>query len=220
MEVLCENCKAKFKIAHEKLPAGRAVSLKCPECKTKMQIKTRPGAQVAAPATTPKTTIEEVASDAYDVSAKPFDFVEQGVETALICEQDGGIREKVRSNLQHMGYHVTEAGSAQVALNYMRFHVFDLVVIDENFERGNPESNRVLQYLGHLPMNTRRNLFVVLLGYGLRTGDNLMALYRSVNLVVNLKNVDELKKVLKVYLAENEEFYRVFKESLKKVGRA
>jgi len=205
VEVLCKSCKAKFKIADDKLPAGQVVSLKCPKCKSKIEIK---------------TTIDEVASDTYDVSEKTFDFVEEGVKTALICDQDAGVREKIRSTLQRMDYHVMEAASARDAMKYMRFRVFDLVVLDENFEGGNPESNHVLQHLGHQPMNTRRNIFVVLLGNSFRTADNMMAFNNSVNLVVNLNNVDQLEKVLKRSLIENEEFYRVLKMSLKKVGRA
>ncbi len=205
MEVLCKNCKTKFKIADDKLPAGQVVSLKCPKCKSKIEIK---------------TAIDEVASDTYDVSEKAFDLLEEGVKAALICEQDAGVREKIRSTLQRMDYHVMEAASARDAMKYMRFRVFDLIVLDENFEGGNPESNHVLQYLGHQPMNTRRNIFVVLLGNSFRTADNMIAFNRSVNLVVNLKNVDELEKVLRRSLTEYEEFYRVLKGSLKKMGRA
>ncbi len=207
MEVLCKSCKAKFKIADDKLPAGQVVSLKCPKCKSKIEIKTT-------------VDIDKVASDTCDVSEKTFDFVEEGVKTALICDQDAGVREKIRSTLQRMDYHVMGAASARDAMKYMRFHVFDLVVLDENFEGGNPESNHVLQHLGHQPMNTRRNIFVVLLGNSFRTADNMMAFNKSVNLVVNLNNVDQLEKVLKRSLIENEEFYRVLKMSLKKVGRA
>jgi predicted Zn finger-like uncharacterized protein len=205
MEVLCKNCKAKFKIADDKLPVDQVVSLKCPKCKSKIEIK---------------TTVDDVASDTDDVSEKTFDFVEEGVETALICEQDAGVREKIRSTLQRMDYHVVEAESARDAMKYMRFRVFDLVVLNENFEGGSPESNHVLQYLGHQPMNTRRNIFVALLGNGFKTADNMMAFNKSANLVVNMKNVDELEKVLKRSLKENEEFYRVLKGALKKVGRA
>ncbi len=205
MEVLCKNCKAKFKIADDKLPAGQMVSLKCPKCKSKIEIK---------------TAIDEVASDTYDVSEKALAFLEEGVKAALICNQDAGVTEKIRSTLQRMDYHVMEAASARDAMKYMRFRVFDLIVLDENFEGGNPESNHVLQYLGHQPMNTRRNMFVVLLGNSFRTADNMMAFNRSVNLVIDLKNIDELEKVLRRSLTENEEFYRVLKGSLKKMGRA
>ena len=205
MEVLCKNCNAKFKIADDKLPVGQAVSLKCPKCKSKIEIK---------------STIDEAASDTYDALKEPFDFVEEGVETALICEQDPGVREKVRSTLQQMDYHVVEAASARDAMKHMRFRAFDLVVVDENFDRGNPESNHVLQYLGRLPMNTRRNVFVALLGNEFKTADNMMAFNKSVNLVVNLTNIDELEKVLKRFLRENEDLFRVLKESLRKMGRA
>jgi predicted Zn finger-like uncharacterized protein len=208
VEVLCKNCKAKFKIADDKLPAGQMVSLKCPKCKSKIEIKTT-------------VDIDKGASDIYDVSEKTFDSVEEWVGIALICEQDAGLREKIRSTIQRMGYHpLGRPESARDAMKYMRFRVFDLIVLDENFEGGNPESNHVLQYLGHQPMNTRRNIFVVLLGNSFRTADNMMAFNRSVNLVVNLKDVDELEEVLRRSLTEYEEFYSVLKGSLKKMGRA
>ena len=205
MEVLCKNCKAKFMVADNKLPTGQIVSLKCPKCKSKIEIK---------------TTTDEVALDTRGVPEKSFDFVEAGVETALICEQDAGVREKIHSVLQRMDYHVTEVASARDAMRYMRFRVFDVVVLDENFEGSGPESNHVLQYLGHQPMNTRRNIFVVLLGNNFKTANNMTAFNRSVNVVVNLKDIDELEKVLKRSLIENEEFYRVLKGILRKVGRA
>jgi len=205
MEVLCKNCKAKFKIADDKLPKDQTVSLKCPKCKSTIEIS---------------SSIDDVASDTYDASEKSFDFLEEGVKTALICEQDAGVREKIRSTLQQMNYHVLEAESARDTMKYMRFRVFDLVVLNENFEGGGPESNHVLQYLGHQPMNTRRNIFVVLLGNSFRTADNMMAFNKSVNLIVNLNDLNELEKVLKRSLKENEEFYRVLKGALKKVGRA
>ena len=211
MEILCKNCNAKFRIADDKLPTGRTVSLKCPKCASKIE--------VSAPSSTPETTVDEWASDNSDALEKSLDLLEEGVNTALICEQDAGVREKIRSALERTDYHVIEAASARDAMKHMRFRVFDLVALDENFEGGNPESNHVLQYLGHLPMNPRRNIFVVLLGNDFRTADNMMALSNSVNLVVNLKNVDELDKVLKRSQKEHEELYGVLTGTLRKMGR-
>lgn len=205
MEVSCKNCKAKFNIPDNKLPVGQTVSLKCPKCKSKIEIKP------------PDDDVVSGTSGALD---KSFDFVEAGVETALICEQDEGLRKKIHSVLRQMGYHITEVESARDAMKYMRFRVFDLIVLDEDFEGSGPESNQVLQYIGHQPMITRRNIFVVLLGNDFKTADNMTAFNRSVNLVVNLRNIDELEKVLKRSLIEFEEFYRVLKGTLRKVGRA
>jgi len=219
--------------AHEKLPRGQIISLKCPKCKNKIQIDTTHRTQDITSPVKQKTIIDQVASDTYDASEKPFDFLEEGVETALVCEHDQVLREKIHSALQRMGYHVTMAESARIALKYMRFHVFELVVLDENFDGTDARTNHVLQYLGHQAMNTRRNIFVVLLGNRFRTGDNMIAFNNSANLVIRaltehrefyqvfketLKKTG--RKILKRALTEHREFYQVFKETLKKTGRA
>jgi hypothetical protein len=49
--------------------------------------------------------------------------------------------------------------------------------------------------------------------------DNMAAFNKSVNLIINLKNINEIEKILRRGLADNKAFYRVFKESLIKTGR-
>lgn len=219
MEVQCESCKAKFKIADDKLPAGQVISLKCPKCESKIEVDTR-GTQTGAPAATLQAIMDDMASDTYDAALKPFEFLEEGVETALICEQDEAARKKIRSVLEGMDYNITDAESTRDALKYMRFHVFGLVIVNEGFDGGDPESNYVMRYLGQLTTSTRRDVFVVLVGNDFATGDNMTAFNKSVNFVLNLENVDELERFLKLSLAEHEEFYRMLRDSMKKVGRA
>ncbi|MBU4185869.1 MAG: hypothetical protein KKC23_06690, partial [Proteobacteria bacterium] len=158
-------------------------------------------------------------SGAYDASEKPFDFVEEGVETALLCETDPAILPKIKMALKNMGYHTTEAPSALDALKQMRFHVFDVVVLNEKFDTNNPDENNVLKYLKQLSMDIRRNIFVALITDRFRTTDNMAAFYESVNMVVNLKNINEIEKILKSGIADNAVFYRVLKETLTKIGR-
>lgn len=219
MEVQCESCKGKFKIADDKLPAGQVISLKCPKCESKIEVDTR-GTQAGASAATLQAIMDDMASDTYDAALKPFEFLEEGVETALICEQDEAARKKIHSVLEGMDYNITDAESTRDALKYMRFHVFDLVIVNEGFDGGDPESNYVLRYLGQLTTSTRRDVFVVLVGNDFATGDNMTAFNKSVNFVLNLENVDELERFLKLSLAEHEEFYRMLRDSMKKVGRA
>ncbi|UCD88144.1 MAG: zinc-ribbon domain-containing protein [Desulfobacterales bacterium] len=220
MEVQCGSCKAKFKIPDDKLPAGQVISLKCPKCESKMEVDTRSGAQVGTPGAGLQAIMEDMASDTYDAALKPFDFLEEGVETALICEQDDAVREKIRSVLQGMDYNITDVESIRDALKFMRFHNFDLVIMNEGFDGSDPESNYVLRYLSQLPTSTRRDIFVVLLGNGFGTGDSMTAFNKSVNLALNLENIDEFERFLKLSMAEHEELYRVLKESVKRMGRA
>ena len=106
----------------------------------------------------------------------------------MICEQDEAVIKKIRSALESMEYNITEAPSTREALKFMRFHIFDLVVLDEAFEGGDADSNYVLNYLSQLPMNTRRQVYIVLVGTSFRTGDNMIALNKSANLVLNRCN--------------------------------
>ena len=79
--------------------------------------------------------------------------------------------------------------------------------------------NPVLKYLDRLNMSTRRNIFVTLITDRYRTMDNMAAFNKSVNLIVNLKNVDEIEKILRRGIADYEAFYRVYKRILIKTGR-
>jgi hypothetical protein len=50
--------------------------------------------------------------------------------------------------------------------------------------------------------------------------DYMMAFNKSVNLIVNVKIINDIEKILKRGLADHASFYRVLKESLIKAGRA
>ncbi|MDY6950884.1 MAG: hypothetical protein SWE60_05185 [Thermodesulfobacteriota bacterium] len=157
----------------------------------------------------------DVDSGAYDASEKPFDYIRAGMKAALLCEHDEALKEKIRQTLNRMDYHVVEAPTARLALKYMRFHVYDLVILNELFEAASADSNYVLQYLSQLPMDVRRNIFVVLMGNGLKTMDNMTAFNQSVNLVLNLQEVGEMESLLETALAEHGEFYQIFRELLR-----
>ena len=73
-----------------------------------------------------------------------------------------------------------------------RLHIFDVVVLNERFGTRNPDMNNILKYLDRLGISIRRNIFVALLTNRFRTMDYMAAFNKSVNLIVNLKNVDDI----------------------------
>ncbi len=166
-----------------------------------------------------KTLVDEVASDTYDPLDRPFDFVEEGGKTALICESDPSIKAGIISVLKEIDYQITDTASARDALKAMRFHVYDMVVLNENFDTDDPDANNVLRYLERLTMGIRRNIFVTLISNRFRTTDNMAAFYKSVNTIVNVENLGDFKTIIKRGVADNEAFYHVFKETMKKMGR-
>ena len=167
-----------------------------------------------------KMLLNEIGSESYNALDKPFDFVEEGGKTALVCETDSVIRAKLSNALGKMDYYVTESTTARDSLRSMRFHVYHLIVVGEDFDaKGAGDDGGVFEYIRQLPMSVRRNIFVVLVSAGFRTMDNMEAFEKSVNLVINLENIDNAGVIIERGIADNEAFYRPFKDALKQAGR-
>jgi CheY-like chemotaxis protein len=219
MEVNCNNCNTRFNIPDEKVPKGKAFALACPKCKEKIVVNAQENAAPAAGGAKKNNLVEEVSAGQYNASDRPFDFVEEGTLTALLCEPDPQIRGLLRKATERLGFVTTDASSARDALKQMRFHTFSIIVLNELFETDNPENNHVLKYLGRQDISSRRQMFVALLTTKHRTMDNMAAFTKSVNVVINIKNLNEIEKILHAAISEHNTFYKVFVDSLKKLDR-
>ncbi len=212
MDVSCSSCSSNFKLPDDKIPAGKTVTLTCPKCKNKISVNgtTDKGALKSAIATN---------GQGYDAADKPFDFIEEEGKTAIICEANPLVRQTVIDNLQLMEYQVTIADNSRDALKRMRYHTYDLVVVNEDFDCDDPDTNGIILYLERLGMSIRRNMFVALVSARHRTMDNMMAFHRSVNLIVNVKNIEDIGKIISRGITDHALFYRMHREMLKETGR-
>lgn len=209
MEVVCESCQARFNVPDDKIPAGKSIRAACPKCKNKITI----AAQAAAVPSDPAE--DKGGAERYDAAEKPFDFIEEDALTALICEPDPAVREKIASVLELMEYHLTVVSNTREALKKMRYHNYNVIVVNESFDTTNPDTNGVLLFLERLPMSTRRGIFVCLISNRYRTMDHMLALNKSVNMIINLKNINDFGKILNTAITDNDIFYRIYKESAK-----
>ena len=220
MDILCEHCKSKFKVPDEKFPPGKVASFPCPKCKQKITVgaakKPDPPDSEPQAASAPA---DAAPTEDYDASDKPFDFMEEEGLTALLCEQNPLAANTIKNALNLMDYQITVPENSRDALKRMRYHVYDLIVVNESFDTKNPESNGVLIYLERLSMAVRRKIFVAMISSRYRTMDNMMAFHASVNLIINIKNIEDIGKILSRSITDNEMFYRVYTESLKESGR-
>jgi predicted Zn finger-like uncharacterized protein len=214
MNIICEKCQSKFKIPDEKIPTGRRTTVRCPKCKGKISLGPKTGAAGRG-----VSFVDTNSNGSYNAKDKPFDFIEEEGLTALVCESNPLVLKTISDALELMEYQITKAESARDALKRMRYHNYDLFVVNENFNTDNPESNGILLYLERLNMTVRRNMFIALVSDRFRTMDNMMALNKSVNLIINIKNIEDIGKILSRAITDNEFFYRIFKGTLKEVGR-
>ncbi len=231
MNVVCKKCQSKFKFPDDKVPAGKMMTLKCPKCKNKIIIgpkksaapkKARSAKKVLAQTGFAESdredaTLADVGFDTEDGHDKPFDFYEEEGICALVCEQDPDIKRKIKHTLQLLEYRVMFAETARDALKGMRYKTYDMVVVNELFDCRNPDANGVLTYIQRLQMAIRRNMFIILLTDRFRTKDSMNAYHRSVNLIVNIDNMNQFEKTVSQGLSEFEMFYSSFKNTFKKL---
>jgi predicted Zn finger-like uncharacterized protein len=213
MEIVCQSCQGKFKIADGKLPAGKSATVKCPRCKVAIRIAVKEEAEADA-AFDDLFEFEDDDGEGYDAAEKPFDFIEEEGKTALVCESDALIREKIRPSLKILEYHITEVPNSREALKKLRYHSYDLIVINEYFDSQDPDTNPLLIYLERMGMEMRRNIYVTMLTSRFRTMDHMIAFQKSVNMVLNIRNVDDFDKIIQRGIADFGLFYKVYKESM------
>lgn len=164
--------------------------------------------------------IKAVAAQAEGESeGRPFGYIAPEGETAMVCEQDAALRDKIVSDLKNMNYEVVAASSGREALKFMRFHIFSAIVVNEYFDTPAGGVNSILKYLEGFSMTIRRQIFVALVSADLKTMDNMLSYNKSVNLIINQKESENFAPIFKKALAENNIFYHVFRENLRKQGR-
>jgi CheY-like chemotaxis protein len=211
-------------VPDEKLPDAKTAVLRCPKCKEKLIIDLaalRKGKE--AQKQHEKGSYDfgfDEGSEDYDVSERPFDFLEEEGKTAIICEDDPKIVKEIVTVLGIMEYTTTVVDSLRDALRKMKYHIFDMVLVNETFGGSDPDSNGILIYLERLNMDIRRNIFVGLLTRQYPTMDNMAAFLKSVNMTINIKDIDKIDKILSRGINEYELFYAIFKDSAKKIGMA
>jgi response regulator RpfG family c-di-GMP phosphodiesterase len=153
-----------------------------------------------------------------DYSSRPFGYVNPDSKTAIICEQDPVSRDKVSKAIKKIGLEVVQPATFKDALKYMRFHVFDVILVNENFNTGIGEVNNILKYLENLNMSVRRQIFVVLISAIYATMDSLQAYNKSVNMIINKSEISDIENILKQALSEHNDFYYLLKDNIRKYG--
>ncbi len=224
MDVVCAGCGARLKIPDERIPTAGRVTASCPKCKGKISFE-RPH-QAPEPPSQEETPhhggglSDEDFDDHRDEDPFSLDLYAEDAKLCLLMlagsNAAGGI-EEAAEGLLFKTVRVKDAGEA---INKMRFHHFDLMILSERFENVGWDESPILHYLNRLPMHTRRQSFLVLMGREFSTMDRMAAFGLSADLVVNPGHINEIAGILKAALWNHENFYGAFTEILSELGKA
>lgn len=127
----------------------------------------------------------------------------------LVCVPEEN-REVVARGLAENGYQVFVAEDTRQAVERMREHMLDMVVLDPRFDTVEQGAAFVMREVNVLRPVQRRRLFFVLLSPTLRTMDGHAAFLNNVNAIVNVNDVGEISKLLENRLREYNELYKDF----------
>ncbi len=225
MDIICEHCKAKLSIPDKKIPRGKKISFSCPKCKKKIHIIPEDvssensideyGSFSSDREMVSKALNREKNHD-YNADDKPFDFLDEDAKSAIVCVSDSESKQIVEKNFKQMEYHIISVNNASTAATRMKYHIFDCIILSEDFDKDNRGTDAILDYIQKLNMEIRRKIFVLLLSRRYRTSDNMSAFHESVNLIINEKDLNNLNKIFLRSIREHEKFYIVFNDSVKK----
>jgi hypothetical protein len=94
-----------------------------------------------------------------------------------------------------------------------------VVIVSEHFNASDVETNPILGAATNVPTEQRRNQIVVLVGASFVTNDEMQAFQHSVDLVIGLADVVNLRPVLRRATLRSQEFFGPYIEALKAEGK-
>ena len=143
-----------------------------------------------------------------------FDFIEAGDRTVLVCIDEPELQNVVIDQLAALGYKIhTGLFPEDIALK-LKAQKYDVLIIYENFNNADLETNPVLAEVTAMPPADRREQMVVLMGPNFATNNGMQAFEHSVDLVCALSEMMSLGPVLRRAVERRDAFYRNFKECL------
>ena len=144
-----------------------------------------------------------------------LDLFEPGDQTALVCLDVPEVQRIVVDQLTALGYKIHTGLFVEDILLKLRAHLYDVVVVAEHFNASDIETNPILAETLRAPAEQRRRQFVTVVGSSFATNDELEAFQHSVDLVVGLADVVNLRPVVRRGLLRAREFYAPLHEAMK-----
>lgn len=147
-------------------------------------------------------------------------FFDVNDNTALVCVDHQQYQKLIVPQLIDLSYKVHLGLFEEDVLLKLKTYNYNVVIIYENFKGCKPEQNPILADMIKRPGSQRRDHFVVLLSHRFATNDAMSAFVQSVDLILNVSDLANLKPVLRRGIAQYRELYQTYHETVKSTQAA
>jgi hypothetical protein len=142
-------------------------------------------------------------------------FFDVNDNTALVCVDHQQYQKLVVPQLIDLTYKVHLGLFEEDVLLKLKTYNYNVVIIYENFKGSTAQTNPILAEMVTQSGQRRRQHFVVLLSHRYATNDAMSAFVQSVDQIINVADLANLKPVLRRGVAQYRELYQSFQETLK-----
>jgi predicted Zn finger-like uncharacterized protein len=208
VQAQCPQCSTRIQVDDTKVP-DRPFKVRCPKCQN---VLTLPGRAADAPATEGPGS---AAPPPFEPTPPPGSAAVARRERAEASPNDalvalsGPAAAHLQQALVALGYHVDVVEDVEEGARLLEQGIYEVAVTARAAAAtGRPET--LAQRMLRLPLETRRRVFVILVGEEFRTGDATQAWAAQADLVVSPADAARCEHVIRVTMAERRRLYQPF----------
>jgi len=225
LQAQCTQCQSRIQIDDSKVP-DKPFKVKCPKCQA---VITLPGRGAQAPAA-PGIGAAEVHAPAPPPPAPAYEPPPPGPSAAAIARREraaaspndaiialaGPAAAGVQAALTSLGFNVDTVDDIEEGARLVEQGIYEVAVTSRSqAEPGKPET--LQQRLLRMATETRRRVFVILVGDEFRSGDGIQAWAAQADLVVHPNDAARCDHLIRATLQERKRLYQPFEDARKRI---
>ena len=212
MQAQCSQCSTRIQIDDTKVP-DRPFKVRCPKCQAVMTLPGRGADSPAAPEAEPPSWEPPPPPPPEAVARR--ERAEGNANDALIALA-GPAAAGLREALERLKFHVDSVDDVEEGARLLEQGVYEVAVTARTPpEPGKPES--LAQRMLRMPLDTRRRVFVILVGQEFRTADGTQAWAAQADLVVNTADAGRCEHLIRSTMTERKRLYQPLLDARRRI---
>ena len=225
MQATCSQCASRIQIDDSKVP-DRPFKVKCPKCQALITLPGKSagapaeseapasGAEAPAPAPAPAYVPPPPPPSAAAVARR--ERASESQNDAIIALAAGSASTALQAALVNLGFNVDAVDDIEEGARLVEQGVYEVAVTSRTPpEPGKPET--LAQRLLRLPADSRRRLFVILVGEEFRTADGTQAWVAQADLVVHPNDAGRCEHLIRSTLTERKRLYQPLVDARRRI---
>jgi len=218
VQAQCPECSTRIQIDDAKIP-DRPFKARCPKCQ---HVMTLPGrAQDPRASTAPIPPVPPPSPEAPPppmLSPAALERAERAAagERDAIIAVSGPAAEALQMALEHLGFHADAVDDVEEGARLLEQGVYEVAVTSLGVaEPGRPET--LAQRMLRMPLDTRRRVFVVLVGEEFRSGDGTQAWAVQADLVLHPSDTARAEHLIRATMTERKRLYQPLEDARRRI---